>query len=100
MAVTKEALFLLVLLTASDQGRGGPAALTVDLFIVCNCSSFVRVTSGSAVGIDEVVSEAKEILHHHPFSVGKGSAGLGREVRQPYFPQEVNGAGVAMDIGR
>ena len=48
------------------------------------------------MGIDKVVSEANEILHRHPFSIGKGSAGLGQEARQLHFPQKVSGAGVLL----
>ena len=86
IVVVKEALFLLVMLTASDTSGGRACSVDRDLIIVCNDSSCVRVMTGGAVGIDEVLSKVKEILHHHPFVVDEGGTCLGREVGQPYLP--------------
>ena len=90
--------FLLVLLTASGTSRVRACSVDGDLIIVCNGSSCVRVMTGSTVGINEVVSMVKKILHHHPFAVDEGGMGLSREVGQPYLPQKIDGAGVAMAI--
>ena len=52
------------------------------------------------MGIDEVVSEVKEIFNRHPFAVSKGGADPGREARKPHFLQRISGAGVVVAIGR
>ena len=98
IVVAKEALFLLVFLTASGTLRVRACSVDGDLIIVCNGSSCVRVMTGGTVGINEDVSKVKKILHHHPFVVNEGGMGLGREVGQQYLPQKINGEGVAMAI--
>ena len=86
MVVAKEACIPLIWLTASGTweevgARGRGCSIDGVPIIVCNYSRCVRVTSGTVVRIDEVVSEEQEILHCHPFSVCKGSAGLSLEAR-------------------
>ena len=100
MVVAKEFLFLLVLLTASGTWGGRGCSADGDLTVVCNGSGCLRVTSGGAMLIDEVVSEAKDVLHCHPFSICKVGTGLGRETRQPHCPKKINGVGVAVAIER
>ena len=59
IVVAKEALFLLVMLTAYDTLGGRACSVDGDLIIVCNNNNCARVMTGGAVGINEVVSKVK-----------------------------------------
>ena len=68
--------------------------------ISCDCSACVKIPLGGAVGVDEVVGEAQEILRWHALGFSKGGTVPEWKVRQQHLSQKVKRFAIAVVVRR